>query len=146
MTPQDEIAALKAENARLREEAEALGALVQELQGRLAKDSHNSGKSPSSDGLGRKTRSPRKKSGKKPGGQVGHRGETLRLAAVADEVIEHRPARCGRIAGRLRTATGLRPTTGPPADYRASRAPLALSRLCARDRWRHPGGGAESGA
>jgi transposase len=79
MTPEDEIAALKAENARLREQVETLGALVQELQARLAKDSHNSGKPPSSDELGRKTRSLRKRSGKKPGGQLGHRGKTLHL-------------------------------------------------------------------
>jgi transposase len=67
---------------------------VQELQGQLAKDSHNSGKPPSSDGLGRKSRSLRKKSGKKPGGQLGHRGETLRLVAGADEVVEQRPEIC----------------------------------------------------
>jgi len=35
MTPEEEIAALRAENARLREQVEALGALVQELQARL---------------------------------------------------------------------------------------------------------------
>jgi cell division protein FtsB len=38
MTPEDEIAALQAENARLREQVETLGALVHELQARLAKD------------------------------------------------------------------------------------------------------------
>jgi transposase len=94
MTPEDEIAALKAENAHLREQVEGLGALVRELQARLAKDSHNSGKPPSSDGLGRKTRSQRKKSGKKPGGQLGHRGETLHLVAAPDRVVEQRPAVC----------------------------------------------------
>ena len=94
MTPEDENALLRAENARLREQVEALGVRVQELQARLAKDSHNSGKPPSSDGLGRKSRSLRKKSGKKPGGQLGHRGETLRLVAGADEVVEQRPGIC----------------------------------------------------
>ncbi len=53
MTSDEEIAALKAENAALREQVQALLARVQELQGRLAKDSHNSGKPPSSDGLAR---------------------------------------------------------------------------------------------
>jgi transposase len=104
MTPEDEIAALKAENARLREQVETPGALAQELQARLAKDSHNSGKPPSSDGLGRKTRSLRKRSGKKPGGQLGHRGKTLHLVRAGpsgservrapDEVVEHRPVSC----------------------------------------------------
>jgi transposase len=64
------------------------------LEARLAKDSHNSGRPPSSDGLGRKTKSLRRKSGKKPGGQLGHRGETLRLVATPDTVVEHWPAVC----------------------------------------------------
>jgi transposase len=91
MTPEDELAALKAENAHLREQVEAL---VQELQARLAKDGHNSGNPPSSDGLGRKSHSLRQKSGKKPGGQLGHRGEMLRLMATPDVVREERPAVC----------------------------------------------------
>jgi transposase len=50
---------------------------------------------PSSDALGRKrARSQRRKSGKKPGGQLGHHGETLHLVATPDEVVEHRPAVC----------------------------------------------------
>ena len=104
MTPEDEIATLKAENARLREQVETLGALVQELQGRLAKDSHNSSKPPSSDGLGRKTRSLRKKSGKKPGGQLGHRGETLHLVRAPDVVVQHRPAMCSSCQAPLSEA------------------------------------------
>jgi transposase len=96
MTLEEENAELKAENARLREQVEALGELVQELQARLAKNSHNSSKPPSSDGLGRKTRSLRKTSGKKAGGQPGHRGETLQLVAQADEIIEHHPAKCAQ--------------------------------------------------
>ncbi len=52
---------------------------VRELEARLAKDNHNTGKPHSSDGLKRKTKSLRKRSGKKLGGQLGHRGETLRL-------------------------------------------------------------------
>jgi transposase len=98
MTPAARIAELEAENAALRERVELLAAQVQELQARLAKDSHNSGKPPSSEGLARKpsrTKSLRQRSGKRPGGQVGHRGETLRLVATPDVVVEHRPAVCG---------------------------------------------------
>jgi hypothetical protein len=46
---------------------------IAHLEARLAKDGHTSGKPPSSDGLAHKTRSLRHKSGKKPGGQLGHR-------------------------------------------------------------------------
>ncbi len=103
MTHEDDRANLIAENAHLREQiAElaaqntALATQVQELQARLAKDSHNSNKPPSSDGLGRKTKSLRRRSGKRPGGQLGHRGETLHLVATPDAVVEHRPAVCAQ--------------------------------------------------
>lgn len=36
----------------------------------------------------------RRRSGRKPGGQIGHRGETVRLVAVPDEVVEHWPQVC----------------------------------------------------
>ncbi len=94
MTPEDENVLLKAENATLREQVLLLSIQVQDLQARLAKDSHNSSKPPSSDGLARKTKSLRRRSGKKPGGQIGHPGETLRLVAVPDAVVEHRPVIC----------------------------------------------------
>src|SRR5258708_11118589 len=103
MSNEDDRAILIAENARQREQiAElvaqnaALAAQVQELQARLAKDSHNSGKPPSSDELGRKTKRLRRRSGKKMGGQLGHRGETLRLVATPDTVIEHLPTVCAQ--------------------------------------------------
>src|SRR5690349_10844383 len=94
MRPEEENALLKAENAALHEQVTALVGRVQELEARLAKDSHNSGKPPASDGLRRKTRSLRKRSGKKPGGQIGHRGETLHLVATPDVVVAQRPVMC----------------------------------------------------
>jgi transposase len=95
MTPEDEIATLRAENAALREQVQTLVAEVQRLRERLAKDSHNSSKPPSSDGLARKPKSLRKKTGRKPGGQPGHRGHRVRLVATPDTVVVHRPERCG---------------------------------------------------
>src|SRR5258706_15911073 len=98
MSQDDRISGIEAENRQLRhalDVALAQNALllerVQELEARLAKDSHNSSKPPASDGLVRKTRSLRRKSGKKPGGQLGHRGETLRLVATPDVAEEQRP-------------------------------------------------------
>ncbi len=101
MAAEDRIADLEAENRRLRAEnatlQEQMTRLLERvtvLEGRLAKDSHNSSKPPSSDGLRRKPKSLRQKSGKRPGGQLGHRGTTLRLQATPDVVVEHRPRCC----------------------------------------------------
>ena len=103
MSPSDErIAELEAENAHVQalyeqsqEQIARWLARVQELEARLAKDSHNSSKPPASDPLGRKRpRSQRRRSGKKPGGQLGHHGETLHLVATPDAVVEHRPTVC----------------------------------------------------
>jgi transposase len=94
MTPAERIAELEAVVEQQREQIAALLERVHDLEARLAKDSHNSGKPPSSDALAHKTKSLRKRSGKKPGGQLGHRGETLRLVATPDVVVEQRPAVC----------------------------------------------------
>src|SRR5260221_9608239 len=100
MSPSDErIAELEAENARIhalyeqsQEQIVRLLARVQELEARLAQDSHNSSKPPASDPLGRKRpRSQRRRSGKKPGGQLGHPGETLHLVATPNSLLAHRP-------------------------------------------------------
>jgi transposase len=104
MTLREEIAALKAQIAELLAQNAELAAQNAELRARLAKDSHNSGKPPSTDGLGRKTKSLRRRSGKKPGGQLGHRGETLHLVATADAVVEHRPVVCAQCQAPLDAA------------------------------------------
>src|SRR5260370_2054509 len=99
MSSEERIAELEALVARQTEQIERLLARNRELEAQLAQaqgDSHTCSKPPSSDGLRRKTRSLRTPSGKKAGGQLGHRGETLHLVATPDAVVEPRPAVCAQ--------------------------------------------------
>ncbi len=100
---------------------------VQELQTELARrdqesgevapasvrrDSHNSGLPPSLDLPGvkasnavKRTRSLRRRSGKPVGGQVGHRGATLRQVEFPDHVQVHEPRLCRRCCSSLRESS-----------------------------------------
>jgi transposase len=82
-------------------------ARIAELERRLGLDSSNSGKPPSSDGLKKPPRvgSLRERSGKKSGGQKGHRGETLRRSETPDAIIDHYPAACTECGAALTAAT-----------------------------------------
>src|SRR6266568_9363577 len=66
---------------------------IEELERRLAKDSHKSHKPPSSDGLKRKEKK-REASSKAKGGQAGHVGHTLEMVETPDQVVIHRPNHC----------------------------------------------------
>src|SRR5260370_26823687 len=68
---------------------------IEELERRLAKDSHNSSKPPSSDALKRKVL-PRKKSEKPSGGQKWHQGHALLPVAEPHAVRMNRPSQCDR--------------------------------------------------
>lgn len=69
---------------------------ITQLKARLSKDSHNSSKPPSSDGLARRAKSLRIKTGAKAGRQVGHVGSTLKKSTRIDHVIVHQlPGQCG---------------------------------------------------
>ncbi len=69
--------------------------LIADLQEKLNKNSHNSSKPPSSDGLAKpKPKSLRKRSGKKPGGQKGHEGSGFCLSEQVEDFVAHKPAEC----------------------------------------------------
>jgi transposase len=82
------------EKHRLESLVEELSMQVHELLGRLAKDSSNSSKPPSTDGYTKKKRSLRQKSGKKPGGQTGHPGCTRSLMEHPNETVVLPPQQC----------------------------------------------------
>lgn len=72
------------------------------LEQAVYKDSHNSSKPPSSDGLNKKTTSLRQSSGKPVSGQVGHKGTNLKQVAQATQIITHPlPSHCLRCQHRL---------------------------------------------
>ena len=106
---QREINALSEQIARLKVQIERLQAEVSQRHGRnfrlgrrnsepealCAKDSHNSSRPPSTDPpWAKRTKSLRRPSGRRPGGQVGPRGSTLRLSSHPHRVVEHQPRQC----------------------------------------------------
>jgi transposase len=96
MKPEEELIQPRAENQTLRDQLAQRDTLIEQvlqrvdvLEKRLAKDSHKSSLPPSSDRFARqkKTRSLRKQSGKKAGGQAEHPGTTLVMSETPEEVI-----------------------------------------------------------
>jgi len=116
MTPEEELQQLRREKrqwqeqlaqrdeqiAQIQHELKRLSEQVQALQEQLKKDSHNSHLPPSSDRFHRQPKSLRKSSGKKPGGQSGHAGNTLMLSQTPDLVMRHTVAQCQHCQQDLR--------------------------------------------
>lgn len=84
-------------------------ARIAELERQLAVSSRNSSKPPSSEGLDKPApKSLRGRSGRRPGGQPGHEGRTLRQVEAPDEVVVHEPGSCAGCGVNLAV-------DGPPA-------------------------------
>ena len=81
---------------QLLDQTAAPTARVEELERQRSLDSHNSSKPPSTGPPGSRPspKSLRQPSGRKPGGQPGHPGSTLRMVANPDRVVRHPPERC----------------------------------------------------
>ena len=72
-----------------------LNQTIQDLKEQLNKNSKNSSKPPSSDGLKKPApKSLRKPSGKKAGGQNGHQGTHLAVITAPDAIVKHMPSAC----------------------------------------------------
>lgn len=91
------------ECARLRKEVEELKALVRELLQRLNQNSSNSSIPPSANPLNAPKRPGRKPTGRKQGGQPGHRGHHRQLASPdrVNEVVTYIPEKCGHCQADL---------------------------------------------
>jgi len=89
-----EMEILRAENQRLSKENQALKGEVQKLKDIMHKNSGNSSKPPSSDGF-TKIQNSREKSGKRPGGQFGHKGTPPRLFSNPTRIEDIKAEKCG---------------------------------------------------
>lgn len=92
-------AKVQALQVKVEEQSEVIkkqAANINELQRRLRMDSSNSSMPTSKDPLGKKKTIPnsRDKTDNSSGGQVGHKGSTLKFSSVVDNEIEHKPQHC----------------------------------------------------
>ena len=88
---QRQVSRLKTALGEARGEVDWLRRRNTELEKLVAKDSHNSSRPPSTDPpWAKRTKSLRRPSGRRVGGQPGHAGHTLRLTPKPQRVVTHR--------------------------------------------------------
>lgn len=98
------VSALMKQNSKLQAQITVLTERIYELleqQDKKNKNSRNSSKPPSSDGYSKPApKSLKKPSGKKPGGQNGHKGSGMKLTRKPDEFVAHFPVACHNCPNR----------------------------------------------
>lgn len=89
LSMQQEVIAQRDETIRLLEQR------IKELEAQLHQNSRNSSRPPSSDGPKKPRTTPKGKKGRKPGGQPGHKGTTLKMVPSQEaQIANHYPANC----------------------------------------------------
>src|SRR5579862_9744660 len=88
---------------RMERRIHALEQELADLRRQINRNSGNSSIPPSANPPWAPRPKAKKPTGRKPGGQPGHQGHCRQMLPVAevDEVIEHRPERCGSCGGEL---------------------------------------------
>jgi len=81
---------LEVQVLKLKVQVNELKDRLKELESILHKNSSNSNKPPSSDGLKRVIKNNRERSNRKSGGLKGHKGKTLKMVEEPDEIIVHK--------------------------------------------------------
>lgn len=98
------VSALMKQNSELQAQITVLTERIDELLEQLDKknkNSRNSSKPPSSDGYSKPApKSLKKPSGKKPGGQKGHKGSGMKLTRKPDTFVPHFPVACHNCPNR----------------------------------------------
>jgi transposase len=126
--------------AQLRAEVAQLKVTVEALAQRVGRNSHHASQPPSADPPHARRRSRREPSGRRPGGQPGHEGQTRTLSPVeaVDVVIPVKPGRCPR---------GQHPLPGEdaqPQRHQVTESP-PVRPVVTEDQW-HQWGGPVCGA
>jgi transposase len=129
---QAEMAAMEARHQAV---VAKLEARIVELEKRLNKNSSNSSKPPSSDGLKRKPKSLRPThTGRKPGGQLGHTGQTLQPSPAPDLTesapLDFCPHCCGDLREEAVVAVEKRQVFDLPKTKMQVTEHQAQSKLC----------------
>lgn len=96
------ILTLQQQARQFQQMADEQAAVIRSLRDQLAKNSRNSGKPPGSDGLKKpRTRNLRRKTGRRSGGQKGHKGHTLQMIEQPDHIRVSEVSTCPHCATDL---------------------------------------------